>query len=48
MRDAKRLLNDLRSKDNEIFKKWSDFYRACVEYQRCKGGNVSDCGQPPG
>jgi len=48
MRDANKLLNDLRSKDNEIFNKWSDLYRACVEYQRCKGGNVSDCGSPPG
>jgi len=39
-------MNDVRTKDLELLDKWKAYREACREFQRCMGGNPSDCDVP--
>jgi hypothetical protein len=47
MRQAHKLLNDQRSKDQEIFNLWSKYRPACLEHAKCMKLSASYCDKLP-
>ncbi len=43
LRDIQTRLNVLGDKDEEIFNLWSKYQVACLDYERCRGGNPAGC-----
>ncbi|MFI5166725.1 MAG: hypothetical protein ACHQQS_08910, partial [Thermoanaerobaculales bacterium] len=50
LREVDKLVNDLRSKENDCLTLQFDAYKACIENARCKGTDESACDslKPPG